>query len=174
MAQLKETVELRHPGYVAHSTEVFVNRREFVAELLCEVIRLGNRFHDIEVDLNRIRTNAFDFFDSEILRYATEKAFVDTYSINLVKLRTFYDKFIDHHLAYLNLSKTEKDLGVRVDNPSRPMFIANDQYSPTDERDEFIDLDALSQNIVNSFIYKKQISTGDLLPSSGAIHHENP
>lgn len=49
-----------------------------------------------------------------------------------------------------NLSQSEKDKGISVDNPTRPQFTFVSRYDKTDENSwytDFVDLDAFIQNV---------------------------
>ena len=75
------------------------------------------------------------------------------------------DKFRD-----LNLSKIEYELGISVDDESRPKFQFTSAYSSAPEDDNFIDLDACIQNIFSKYehmafrewLYGDEFGTTDL------------
>lgn len=54
----------------------------------------------------------------------------------------------------LNLSKTERDKGIAVDDESRPAFVGSSRYDKLKDEHEFVDLDALIWNICKGIIEK--------------------
>lgn len=67
-------------------------------------------------------------------------------------LRSFMDKNLKSIPEFkdLNLSKVEKERGIKVDDPGRTGFVGTSRYDKLRDEYDFVDLDALIINVCNN------------------------
>lgn len=123
---------------------LYVSRKEVVSEFVRWIVRLHPDTTLPDLNLIALRLDEWwkPFFkrndDQAILEIETKK---------MRRLCELCTKDI-HEIKDLNLSKVEREAGVKVDDPSRPSFVGSSRYDHPLPEHDFIDLDALARNVV--------------------------
>ncbi len=108
---------------------------------IAEVVKWGIRQNPFQGQLPR---------QAEIVVEKLNKLLPDF--IETTDMRAFVSETIDRipEIRDWNLSQVELERGVKVDDESRPAFIFTSRYDQPKPEYDFIDIDALKQNITRS------------------------
>jgi hypothetical protein len=108
---------------------------------IAEVIRWGIRQNPFEGQLPRQAKTVVEKLHALLPEY-----------IETDNLRAFVSETIEHipEIRDWNLSQVERERGVKVDDESRAPFVFTSRYDKIKAEYDFIDLDALKQNITRS------------------------
>src|SRR6266571_9111605 len=108
---------------------------------IAEVVKWGIRQNPFQGQLPR---------QAEIVVEKLNKLLPDFFETT--DMRAFVSETIDRipEIRDWNLSQVELERGVKVDDESRPAFIFTSRYDQPKPEYDFIDIDALKQNITRS------------------------
>lgn len=144
-------VTLTHPGFVDPQFPMIVSQRDVIAEFCSHIITLAGVNRAIE---------EFPFILPE-LKKAVELEFeedsVGMCHLTFGELRRKCEETAKVHapsIARLNYSRND----LKRENPDdRPPIAASRRYDDGDGDDNFVDLDALVIDVINSLLYDYQI-----------------
>lgn len=126
---------------------LYVFREEIVAEFLKWIVRLHP---ETELpDLNAIAHKLQNWWGGVLNADSLGMAKME--SKTLLKLcEQCTDTIVE--IRDLNLSRSEREVGIAVDDPSRPAFVGSSRYDTLRPEHDFIDLDALARNVALEII----------------------
>lgn len=165
------------PRYIEMAKTIEFYRKKVLAYLAKDILAINPYINESRVkEISNIILYLNDKIEQHPL--ATYNRYMDDICIDMTE-RDFAKWLKDTLFACkdyqnLNLSYNEKAQGISVDDESRPMFCFSTRYDVYNEdswKDDFIDLDAVLQNFMCSYLnYNK--SFNDVSSCYNCVHYE--